>query len=367
MADKASLILEDGAVFEGKAFGAVTDAIGEVVFNTSMTGYQEILTDPSYAGQIVVPTYPLIGNYGINEDDSESRRVQVKGFVVREHCDLPSHWQSRGTLHEFLESQGIPGVSGVDTRAITRRLRSRGVMMGAIATEEMADEALERLKRGPAYGDLDYVSKVTTRQAYSWNDETPAHDSKLGIVVVDLGLKYNILRILESKGCRVKAIPSWATAEAVLANDPDGVLLSPGPGDPAMLDYAVDMARALIGVVPVMGICLGHQVLGRALGASTYKLKFGHRGGNHPVRDLDTGRVHITAQNHGYSVDADSMPSNTVVTHINLNDETVEGFRHTEAPVLAIQYHSEGSPGPQDNVALFDRFLDMVRGWKGEA
>ncbi|MBI4337183.1 MAG: glutamine-hydrolyzing carbamoyl-phosphate synthase small subunit [Chloroflexi bacterium] len=359
MANKAYLVLEDGTVYEGEAFGAQTSAHGEVVFNTSMTGYQEVLTDPSYAGQIVVPTYPLIGNYGVNAQDVESRRIQVAGFVVRQWCDAPSHGLSQATLHEYLASHGVPGISGVDTRAITRRLRSRGVMMGIIATDGAPEEALARLGSLPRYGETDLVARVTTLAPYTWE---PAQDpAGLHIVVGDCGLKYNILRSLDRRGCRVTAVPSTYSVEEVLALKPDGIVFSPGPGDPALLEGVVQTARALAEQLPIMGICLGHQVLARAFGARTYKLKFGHRGGNHPVRDLATGRVHITAQNHGYAVDAEALPPELEVSHLNLNDGTVEGLRHRSLPIMTIQYHSEASPGPQDNQYLFDRFLEMVR------
>jgi carbamoyl-phosphate synthase small subunit len=366
MTEPAILVLEDGSVYEGHAFGAEARAHGEVVFNTSMTGYQEMLTDPSYAGQIVVPTYPLIGNYGINERDFESRKVQVSGFVVREHCVQPSHAMSTSTLDEFLAAQGVAGISGVDTRAITRRLRMHGVMMGVIAVGESPEDALARLRELPSYGDLDFVRQVTTESPYTW-DRTSAATGSNGagqagqkILVSDYGLKYNILRILRSRGCEVEAFPAGASSDEILGRQPDGVLLSPGPGDPELLDYAVETARGLIGRVPIMGICLGSQVLGRAFGGKTFKLKFGHRGANHPVRDLNTGRVYITAQNHGYAVDGDSLPADVEVSHVNLNDGTVEGLRHKSLPIISVQYHSEASPGPLDSEYLFDTFLGMV-------
>ena len=360
----ACLVLEDGSVHRGQGFGAIDDAVGEVVFNTTMTGYQEVLTDPSYAGQLVMLTYPLVGNYGINERDFESRRIQVRGLVVREHCDSPSHGSSNLTIHEFLRSQGIPGISGVDTRAITRRLRSSGVMMGAIAADP--DAALSRLKDAPTYGEIDHVRSVTTSTGYEWG-ETGQNGAErpYRVLVTDCGLKYNILRELTRRGCQVQVVPADIPAEDLLSLNPSGVLLSPGPGDPQLLDYVVDNTRQLLGRVPVMGICLGHQIAARALGAETFKLKFGHRGGNHPVRDLSDGRVYITAQNHGYSVRADSLPPGLEVSHINLNDDTVEGLTHRELPLFTIQYHSEASPGPRDNEYLFDRFLNLMDDFNG--
>ena len=376
MTKKAILVLEDGSVYEGHSFGAETTAYGEVVFSTSMTGYQEMLTDPSYAGQILVPTYPLIGNYGINESDFESKQIQVRGFAVREYCSQPSHWQSTRTLHEFLLAYGIPGISGIDTRALTRRLRSSGGMMGILSSEMSIEDALKELKSLPSYDSVNFVHQVSTEKAYAWQSNAPATvtlpslslrgasatKQSLKILVIDYGLKYNILRILSQLGCQASAVPCTAPAEDVLALNPDGIVLSPGPGDPALLDDITDTVRELIGRKPIMGICLGHQLIGKALGAQTFKLKFGHRGGNHPVKDLATGRVYITAQNHGYAIDADTLNGGLEVSHINLNDGTVEGLRHRDLPILSIQYHSEASPGPLDNMYLFERFLEMVRG-----
>ena len=362
MKKKAFLVLEDGSIYEGHSFGAEVQGYGEVVFNTSMTGYQEVLTDPSYAGQIVTLTYPLIGNYGINEDDIESIRIQVSGFVVREDCYDPRHWQSTSTLSEYLEASGIPGIGGVDTRSLTRKLRSAGVMMGMITTEESTHEALARLKTMPRYDDIDFVKGVTTEASYEWNvDYAESPVAKYHVVSIDCGLKFNILRILRSMECRVTAVPCNTSIEDILDLKPDGILLSPGPGDPALLNYMEETVRGLIGRFPIMGICLGNQLIGRAFGAETFKLKFGHRGANHPVRDLETGRVYITAQNHGFAIDADTVKNGLEVSHINLNDNTVEGLRHRELPIFSIQYHSEASPGPLDNMYLFEKFVEMVK------
>ena len=353
------LVLADGTIYRGESFGALAEAFGEVVFNTSMTGYQEMLTDPSYAGQIVVPTYPLQGNYGINGEDAESRRIQVAAFAVRDQTPTPSHYDSERTLAEYLTEEGVAGITGIDTRAVTRRIRAQGVMMGAVTCGD-PEAALERLRAMPGYDSINFVERVTVAKHFEWPfDFAQGERPSRRIAVVDCGVKYNILRELASRGAQVGVLPATATANDVLALRPDGVVFSPGPGDPVHNETAVETARSLIGHVPILGICLGHQVVARALGATTYKLKFGHRGGNHPVQDLATGRVHITAQNHGYAVDADSLPPTLEVSHLNLNDGTIEGLRHREAPVITIQYHSEASPGPLDSEYIFDEFLAM--------
>jgi carbamoyl-phosphate synthase small subunit len=361
MVKTATLVLADGAIYEGYSFGAETDAVGEVVFNTSMAGYQEMLTDPSYAGQILIPTYPLIGNYGTNNEDDESRRIQVRGFVVREECDLPNHYLNNKTIHDYLMAGGIPGIWGVDTRAITRRLRSVGVMMGMITSSLTPAEALEAIKKAPDYGDIDFVKGVTTEKQYEWKDSDKA---TYRVVALDCGLKYNILRLLAKHGCRTTIVPCTTSAEEILSLKPDGILLSPGPGDPDKLDYLVETVKKLVGRQPIMGICLGNQLIHRAFGGKHFKLKFGHRGGNHPVRDLQSGRVYITAQNHGYAADPATVSKELEVTHVNLNDGTVEGLRHKELPIFSIQYHSEASPGPLDNVYLFEKFVGMMGGNK---
>lgn len=359
MSKRVFLTLEDGSIYEGHSFGAEDTTYGEVVFNTSMCGYQEMLTDPSYAGQILVLTYPLIGNYGINKADFESKQVQVRGLIVREHCPTPSHWQSTTTLDEYLKINGIPGLAGTDTRALTRRLRFSGVMMGILSSKMKPEDSLQELRHLPRYDFTDFVQGVSTEETYVW--QTSENNRLYHIVVIDCGLKYNILRLLNRLGCLTTVVPCITEVEEILALEPDGILISPGPGDPARLTYLEQIVRKLLDKKPVMGICLGHQIIARALGAETFKLKFGHRGGNHPVRDLATGRVQITAQNHGYAVDVNSLKSGLEVSHINLNDDTIEGLSHKELPVLSIQYHAEGSPGPMDNEYLFEKFLKMIR------
>ena len=364
MSDKAYLVLQDGSTYKGIPFGSTKPTYGEVVFNTSMTGYQEMLTDPSYAGQIVMPTYPMMGNYGINRYDNESQEIQVAGFVVRQFCEQPSHANSTSTIEDFLSSYGISGISEVDTRSITRRIRRKGVMMGTIISDIDPEEALIQLKQHPTYDQVNYVNQVTSHKIYRWDQPRKGGDPEspeIDIFVSDFGLKYNILRMLRERGCRVTVYPSNTAAEDLLERNPDGILLSPGPGDPNLLDYTVTTAKLLLGRVPLMGICLGNQILARALGGKVYKLKFGHRGSNHPVKEQASGRIHITSQNHGYSIDADSLPSEVEVSHLSMNDHTVEGIRHKSLPAMSIQYHSEASPGPRDNGYIFNQFLEMVR------
>ena len=351
------LVLEDKSSFKGYSIGSNKPGVGEVVFSTSMTGYQEMLTDPSFAGQIVVPTYPLIGNYGINKVDFESSKIQVSGFAVKQNCDFPSHSHETVTVDDFLRSQGVPGITGIDTRAVTRRLRSKGVMMGAIAPS--IESGLKLIESATEYGEIDLVKEVTSEIPGKWDSNL--QDSPLRILVSDYGVKYNILRLLAKRNCDVTFFPADTPAQDLIDLRPDGILLSPGPGDPEMLDYAVANAKMLVGNIPLFGICLGNQILARCFGAKTYKLKFGHRGANHPVKDLRSGRVYITAQNHCYSVDGDSLPNDIAVTHESLNDSTVEGLRHNSLPVMAIQYHSEASPGPKDNEYIFDEFIDMIK------
>jgi carbamoyl-phosphate synthase small subunit len=358
MAKTAILVLADGSVYEGYSFGAETDATGEAVFNTSMAGYQEMLTDPSYAGQILIPTYPLIGNYGTNNTDEESKRIQVSGFVVREACELPNHYQSNQNINDYLKTGSIPGIWGVDTRAITRHLRSAGVMMGMITSSKTPVQALEALKKAPNYGEIDFVREVTTDKPYEWGN----NNAKYHVVALDCGLKYNILRLLEKHGCRTTIVPCTTTAEEILKLKPDGIMLSPGPGDPDLpkVNYAVDTVKKLAGKKPIMGICFGNQLINRAFGGKHFKLRFGHRGANHPVRELATGRIYITAQNHGYAADPSTIGKELEVTHLNLNDGTVEGLRHNSLPIFAVQYHSEASPGPLDNTYLFKQFVENI-------
>ncbi len=364
----ANLVLEDGTVFEGESLGAPGSAIGEVVFNTGMTGYQEILTDPSYAGQMVALTYPLIGNYGINREDFESRRVQVEGFIVREAAVSPSNWRSAQSLGAFLKDKGIVGIEGIDTRALTRALRVRGVMMGIITTEEDPEAALRTLQSAPDYSQIDFARRVTAGAPYRWGPDSAGPgplgeadgDARFRIALLDCGVKYNIIRSLADLGCDTTVYPCTATADEMLRNNPDGIMLSPGPGDPAQYGYIVDTVRRLAGKKPIMGVCLGNQILGCAFGSKTFKLRFGHRGSNHPVKELETGRVSITSQNHGYAIDPDLLTDGMEVGHVNLNDGTVEGLRHRELPIFSIQYHPEASPGPNDSSYFFRQFVDIL-------
>jgi len=365
---RAVLALADGTYFEGESFGAPGEAAGEVVFNTSMMGYQEILTDPSYKGQIVTMTYPLIGNYGVNDEDAESRLPWVEGFIVKECSPVVSNWRARRSLPEFLCAHGIVGIAGIDTRALTRRLRDYGAQEGIISTRE-ADPAVlvERARAVPGLSGRDLVQDVTCAASYVWDGggSTLAEPQRPPgvapfVVAYDYGIKRNILRRLTDWGCRVTVVSASTPAEAVLELQPDGIFLSNGPGDPAALPHAIEQVRRFIGVKPVMGICLGHQILALACGAQTYKLKFGHHGGNQPIRDLRTERVLITAENHGFAVDPRTLPAAMEVTHVNLNDQTVEGMRHRELPVFSVQYHPEASPGPHDARYLFGQFLTSM-------
>jgi len=370
--DTAILALEDGTVFEGTSFGAPVERCGEVVFNTAITGYQEIFTDPSYAGQIVVLTYPQIGNYGANQEDIEAARPYIEGLVVREFSPLASNWRAEEEARWFLSRHGIPVLSGVDARALVRHLRTRGVMRGVLSAQPADTQALvEKARRIPSMAGLDLATGVSTPQSYHWERGVvpcspseqvgPAAEPRFHVVAYDFGMKRNILRRLVHVGCRVTVIPSLTPAEDVLAMKPDGVFLSNGPGDPEPLQRQVANIRRLIGRLPMFGICLGHQLLGLAFGGKTYKLKFGHRGANHPVLNRLTGRVEITSHNHGFAVDPDSLnPSDVELTHINLNDQTLEGFRHRREPVFSVQYHPEAAPGPHDSLYLFEDFTRLM-------
>jgi carbamoyl-phosphate synthase small subunit len=373
--------LEDGTVFRGEGFGAAATACGEAVFNTSMTGYQEILTDPSYKGQIVAMTYPQIGNYGVNLEDVESWKPHVAGFLVRELSPVVSNWRSTQSLSDYLTQNSIPAVEGIDTRALTKILRVKGAMKSCISTENLSDkEAVQRAKDWRGIVGVDYVKEVTHPKAFAWDsDDKQSRNWKIArnaagqmeytdelcpadipIVAYDFGIKYNILRRLRQRGFKVQVVPATTTAEEALKYKPAGIFLSNGPGDPEALPYAHAAVRGLLGKKPIFGICLGHQVLGHAFGGRTFKLKFGHRGGNQPVQDLRTGKVSITSQNHGFAVDAKSLPADVAVTHINLNDQTVEGMRHKKLPVFSVQYHPEASPGPHDAGYLFDEFRQLI-------
>jgi carbamoyl-phosphate synthase small subunit len=364
---KRYLVLGDGSVFTGFALGATGESVGEVVFNTGMTGYQEILTDPSYAGQLVTLTYPLIGNYGINEDDFESDRLQASGLIVREACDYPSNWRASKTLDELLKERNLMGISGVDTRALTKRIRSAGVTMGMLTDDPSA--ALGRLQSTQAYDDRDFVETVTTAAPYSWGYEgkeaidAPMDKFKYRVAVLDCGLKYNILRRFATIGAKCLVMPANSSADEILALNPDGVLLSPGPGDPARLGKTIETVRNLLGEKPIFGICLGNQLLCHAIGGKTFKMPFGHRGSNHPVLEVETGKVTITSQNHGYAIDPASLEgTGAVITHRNLNDGTVEGIALPSKGANSIQYHPEAAPGPWDSRPHFAWFISRLAG-----
>src|SRR5580693_6553320 len=380
---KAILALEDGSVFHGTGFGAQTSACGEVCFNTSMTGYQEILTDPSYKGQIVTMTYPLIGNYGVNELDVESWKPHAAGFVVRELSPVVSNWRADFSLGKYLEENGIPGIQGIDTRALTKKLRVRGALNGFISTEEISEAEAVRRAKEFVFAGVDYVKEVTHKTEFQWDEKDeqsaafdlvrgnekaeartnhkPLPPADLPIVAFDYGMKYNILRRLRQHGFSTRVLPATASAQEALKSKPAGIFLSNGPGDPAVLDYIVREVKTLVDSgIPIFGICLGHQILGQAFGGKTFKLKFGHRGGNQPVKDLESGKVEITSQNHGFAVDPKSLPPEISIDRINLNDQTVEGMRHKTKPIFCVQYHPEASPGPHDSTPLFAEFRSMI-------
>ncbi|OGQ68020.1 MAG: carbamoyl phosphate synthase small subunit [Deltaproteobacteria bacterium RIFCSPLOWO2_12_55_13] len=383
---KAILALADGRFYIGRSFGAQGEALGEVVFNTSMTGYQEILTDPSYEGQMVAMTYPEIGNVGVNPEDVESRKPYVKGFIVKEYSSIPSNWRASQTLHEYMTAHGIVGIEGIDTRSLVRHLRDHGSQEGIISTvSDNPEELAARAKLSPGLIGRDLVKEVTCQEPYDWNEgrwelgkgykkRAPASGEKkrrskipsfaaplFSVVAYDYGIKLNILRSLAESGCEVRVVPAWTPAEEVLALNPDGIFLSNGPGDPDAVPYAREIVRKLIGKKPIFGICLGHQIMGLALGGKSYKLKFGHHGGNQPVMDLTTRKVEITTQNHGFALDPDSLKGAAEVTHLNLNDHTVEGLAHRELPIFSVQYHPESSPGPHDAGYLFGRFVELMK------
>lgn len=355
---KAFLALEDGTIFKGTSFGSEDERCGEVVFNTSMAGYQEVLTDPSYKGQIVAMTYPLIGNYGVNDEDVESKGLFLEGFVVKEYSKVASNWRSRKSLGDYLKENKIIGIEGIDTRALTLRIRQSGELKAVITTLEQSDkELIQKARSSRGLAGVDLVKEVVPAKAYEWNSA-----GKYKVVVLDCGVKFNILRELEKNGCKVMVVPAKTKSKEILALKPDGLLLSNGPGDPAAVPYVVNTVRELIGRLPIFGICLGHQMLGQAFGGKTFKLKYGHHGGNHPVKDLKTGKVAITVQNHGFCVDIDTLNKKEIeITHSNLNDGTLEGMRHKKLPIFSVQFHPESAPGPRDSEYLFGRFVEMMK------
>jgi len=375
---QAILALEDGRLFRGKAFGSVVERVGEVVFNTSLTGYQEIFTDPSYAGQIVVLTNPQIGNYGTSPSDAESSRPYIEGLIVREFSPISSNWRSSEVTDEYLERNGVPVVSEIDTRAVVRHLRANGVMRGVISTAVEDTDRLVAMARAHKKMDgTDLASVVSTKTVYTWDStekknetgdkllpQASASAEQMHVVAYDFGIKQNILRMLTRENCRVTVVPAKTSAADVMALKPDGVFCSNGPGDPEPLDYAIANVQELQGKVPLFGICLGHQIFGLALGGKTYKLKFGHHGGNHPIKNLETGKVEITAQNHNFNVDPNSLPDDVEVTHVNLNDDTLAGLKHKTDPMFSVQYHPEASPGPHDSHYLFKDFRKMMEEWR---
>ncbi|HOU36577.1 MAG TPA: glutamine-hydrolyzing carbamoyl-phosphate synthase small subunit [Candidatus Omnitrophota bacterium] len=360
---KAILALSDGSVYRGESFGATGECCGEVVFNTAMTGYQEVITDPSYKGQIVAMTYPLIGNYGVNNEDAESRRAFLEGFVVREYSKICSNWRSTQSLGDYLRERNIIGIEGIDTRSLTLHIRQGGAMQAVLSTEDLNENRLvARARASAGLIGIDLVKEVTIDKPYTWSPAGKTNTKLLNVVVLDCGLKYNILRCLMNAGCRVTAVPASTSSREILALKPDGLMLSNGPGDPAAVKYVVKTAQELLEKLPIFGICLGHQMLGQAFGGKTFKLKFGHHGGNHPVRDLKTGKVAITVQNHGFCVDMDSLNKRDIeLTHLNLNDNTLEGLRHRKLPVFSVQFHPEAGPGPHDAAYLFAQFASLMR------